>query len=179
MIRISLITLLLACLFLDASAQLTTAKLFGDHMVLQRNQTVPVWGWATKNTKVTVDFNGQVINTKSDGNGNWKVVLKSMAVGGPYEMKITSGKNKLVYSDVMMGEVWICSGQSNMEFQLKNAYGFKPEQKNAPQMAIRQFHVPDKISLAPEQALTGGQWVKADTNTVGDFTAVGYFFAKK
>jgi sialate O-acetylesterase len=177
--RISFLTLLLALLFFTANAQLTIAKLFGDHMVLQRNQDVPVWGWAAKGVKVKVNFNGQKVRTIANDQGYWKAILKPMMAGGPYEMKITSGKDKLVYIDVMLGEVWICSGQSNMEFQLKNAYGFKAEQKNAAQMIIRQFHVPDKISLTPEKDLSSGQWVKADTNTVGDFTAVGYFFAKK
>jgi sialate O-acetylesterase len=172
-------TILLTALFLQASAQLTTAKLFGNLMVLQRNQPLPIWGWGAKNAKITVNFNGQQVSTKADAEGNWKVLLKPMEAGGPYKMKITSGSERLDYSDIMMGEVWICSGQSNMEFQLKNAYGFKQERRNAPQMPIRQFHVPDKISLQPEQTLSGGEWVKADTNTVGDFTAVGYFFAKK
>jgi len=177
--RISLVALLLSCLFLQTHAQLTTAKLFADHMVLQRNQQVPVWGWCAKKAKVKVDFNGQVISVRVDDQGNWKAILNPMKEGGPYIMKISSGGEQLVYNDVMLGEVWICSGQSNMEFQLKNAYGFKAEQKNAAQMPIRQFHVPDKISLEPEKDLSGGQWVKADTNTIGDFTAVGYFFAKK
>jgi sialate O-acetylesterase len=177
--RISFLTLLFAFLFFTANAQLTTAKLFGDHMVLQRDQEVPVWGWSAPKAKVKVNFNGQKVSTIADNQGYWKAILKPMAAGGPYEMKITAGKEQLVYSDVMLGEVWICSGQSNMEFQLKNAQGFKAEQKNAARMPIRQFHVPDKISLTPEKDLSGGEWVKADTNTVGDFTAVGYFFAKK
>jgi len=177
--KISFFTVLFACLFFTANAQLTTAKLFGDHMVLQRNQDVPVWGWSAKKNKVTINFNGQTVNVKADEQGYWKAVLKPMTAGGPYVMKITSGSEQLTYSDVMLGEVWICSGQSNMEFQLKNAYGFREEQKNAAQMQIRQFHAPDKMSLEPEKDLTGGQWIKADTNTIGDFTAVGYFFAKK
>jgi sialate O-acetylesterase len=174
-----LITLFLSCLFFQSQAQLTTAKLFGDNMVLQRNQPVPVWGWAEKNAKVAVIFNGQYINTKADEQGNWKVTLTPMEAGGPYSMRINSGKVHLVYNDVMLGEVWLCSGQSNMEFQLKNAYGYRAEQKNARQQTVRQFHVTDKMSLEPEKDVAGGQWVKADTNTVGDFTAVGYFFAKK
>ncbi|WP_428331054.1 sialate O-acetylesterase [Mucilaginibacter sp.] len=174
-----LITLSLACLFLQVSAQLTTAKLFDNHAVLQRNQDLPVWGWSTKNTKVTVSLNGQQISTHTDELGNWKLVLKPMKEGGPYVMKITAGKNELIYSDIMIGEVWICSGQSNMELRLKNANGYKGEQQTATQTGIRQFTVPDKMSLKPEKDLSGRQWVKADTNTVGDFTAVGYFFAKK
>ncbi|HEY4327726.1 MAG TPA: sialate O-acetylesterase [Mucilaginibacter sp.] len=173
------ITLLLACFFFQANAQLTASKLFADHMVMQRNQEVPVWGWSKKGAKITVNINGQTVSVKADAQGYWKAILKPMPEGGPYVMNISSGQEHLVYNDVMLGEVWICSGQSNMEFQLKNALGYKAEQKGAGQLPIRQFHVPDKISLEPEKDLSGGQWVKADTNTVGDFTAVGYFFAKK
>ena len=174
-----LTTLFLSCLFLCSHAQLTTAHLFGDHMVLQRNQDVPVWGWAGKKAKVIVSFNGRTVSTKADAQGNWKVTLKPMEAGGPYIMTVTSGKDKLIYSDVMIGEVWLCSGQSNMEFQLKNALGYHAEQKVAAQQPIRHFKVPNNMALEPAKDISGGQWVKADTNTIGDFTAVGYFFAKK
>jgi sialate O-acetylesterase len=172
-------TLLLCLFFLQSRAQLSTARIFGDHMVLQRNQDVPVWGWGARGTKVSVSLNGHILSTKADEQGGWKIIFKPMPAGGPYIMKITSGKDKLAYSDVMVGEVWLCSGQSNMEFALSNALGYKAEQKKAAQMPIRHFKVPNKMSLEPEKDISGGQWVKADTNTVGDFTAVGYFFAKK
>ncbi|MGZ3871327.1 MAG: sialate O-acetylesterase, partial [Mucilaginibacter sp.] len=177
--RSLLATFFLAFVFLQADAQLTTAKLFNDHAVLQRNQPVPVWGWGKKNSRVTLSFNGQVVSTKAEASGRWEVTLKPMNAGGPYAMKISSGKDQLVYNDMMLGEVWICSGQSNMEFHLRDAYGYNAEQKAAATLPIRQFTVPDKLSLQPENELTGGQWTKADTNTVGNFTAVGYFFAKK
>jgi sialate O-acetylesterase len=177
--RVSVITFFLACLFLQSRAQLTVAKIFGDHMVLQRNQSIPVWGWASPKGKVTVSLNNQLVKVKADDKGNWKAILPPMTAGGPYEMKIVSGKEQLVYDDVMLGEVWICSGQSNMEFQLRNALGYKFEQKNAQSEPVRQFDVPKKISLEPERDITAGRWTKADTNTVGSFTAVGYFFAKQ
>lgn len=177
--RTSIVAMLLVFSFLTGQAQLKTAKLFADHMVLQRSKDIPVWGWADKGVKVKVSLNGQIVSAKADDSGYWKVTLKPMPAGGPYSMKISSGKQQLVYNDVMLGEVWLCSGQSNMEFQLKNAYGYVAEQKNAAKQAIRQFMVPKKISLEPEKDITGGQWAKADTNTVGDFTAVGYFFAKQ
>jgi sialate O-acetylesterase len=176
----SILLFLLTTAFIgQANAQLTIARLFNNHMVLQRNQAIPVWGWAKKKAKVTVGFNNQLISTKADEMGYWKVTLKPMPEGGPYTMMISAGKEKLTYADVMLGEVWLCSGQSNMEFQLKNALGYRFEQKNAAQMPIRQFQVPDKMSLTPEKDISGGEWIKADTNTVGNFTAVGYFFAKK
>src|ERR1700679_3160886 len=138
--KISLI-LLLSAAVLHCRAQLSAAKIFGDHMVLQRNQEVPVWGWAAKGKKVTLSFNGQVVTVKADESGYWKATLKPMTEGGPFEMEISSDKDKLVYHDVMLGEVWICSGQSNMEFQLKNSLGYKFEQKNSPMQMIRQFQI--------------------------------------
>ncbi|MBS1501715.1 MAG: sialate O-acetylesterase [Bacteroidetes bacterium] len=162
-----------------SKAQLKAARIFGDHMVLQRNQPVPVWGTSIAKAKITVRFNGQQVNTRADAQGNWKVALQPMKEGGPYAMTITSGKQKLSYTDIMLGEVWLCSGQSNMEFVLSNALGYKAELKNADKEPIRQFLVPRKMSLAPDKDLDGGQWLKADTNTIGNFTAVGYYFAKK
>lgn len=173
------IALFLSFLFLQSKAQLSTARIFGDHMVLQRNQDIPVWGWSTKGSKIRVTLNGQKVHTKADDQGNWKVAFKPMEAGGPYVMTVVSGKSKVTYSDIMIGEVWLCSGQSNMEFALRNALGYRSELKTAAQMNIRHFKVPNKMSLNPEKDIAGGQWVKADTNTVGDFTAVGYFFAKK
>ena len=144
-------------------------------MVLQRNHEIPVWGQSAKKAKITVNFNSQVVTVKADEQGNWKATLHSMREGGPYVMKISSGKESIVYSDIMLGEVWLCSGQSNMEFQLKNAYGYKAEQKVAAKVGVRQFHVPNNVSLAPEKDLSGGPWTIAAANTIGDFTAVGYF----
>jgi sialate O-acetylesterase len=175
--RTLFLTLLQGLLFFQSQAQLTVAKIFGDHMVLQRNQQIPIWGWGVKKAKITVSLNGQLVKIEADEHGSWKVILKPMEAGGPYEMTISSGKDKLVYNDVMLGEVWICSGQSNME--LKNAYGYKFEQQNVQQAPVRQFDVPKKISLIPEKDLPNGQWTNADTNTIGNFTAVGYYFAKQ
>ena len=147
--RSFLSTLLLFCVCLFAEAQLKPARVFGDHMVLQRNQPVPVWGTAGRGEKVTVRFNGQSVSTKANARGDWKVVLQPMKEGGPYAMDIAGGKETLQYSDVMLGEVWLCSGQSNMEFVLQNALGYKAEQKVARQENIRQFLVPHKMSLTP------------------------------
>jgi len=177
--RVVVITLIFSCLFVRGRAQVMPARIFGNHMVLQRGQDIPVWGQSGKKAKIKVSINGQEAHAVADEKGNWKAILKPMAAGGPYVLTISAGKENLAYQDVMIGEVWICSGQSNMEFQLKNALGYKFEQKNAPVQTIRQFSVPDKMSLQPETYIKDGNWVKADTNTVGDFTAVGYFFAKQ
>lgn len=177
--RTVLLTIILLCFFAYSKAQIKAARIFSDHMVLQRNQPVPVWGTSAKNAKVTVTFNGQTVSAKADGKGDWKVTLQPMKEGGPYSMDIASGKETLHYSDVMMGEVWLCSGQSNMEFVLQSAQGFKAEQKVAREQNIRQFLVKHTMSLTPDKDFSEGQWVRVDTNTVAYFTAVGYFFAKK
>src|ERR1700744_6602186 len=113
--KTSFLALLFAFIFLGANAQLTVAKLFGDHMVLQRGQDVPVWGWAPATATVVVDFGVQHISAKADANGYWKAVLKPMQAGGPYMMKISSGREHFEYSDVMRGEGLSGVGQSNME----------------------------------------------------------------
>ena len=177
--RIFLSTLLLLCICLTSQGQVKPARIFGDHMVLQRNQPVPVWGTARKGENVTVSFNNQKVSAQADAKGNWKVVLQPMKEGGPYVMEISTKNDVIHYGDVMIGEVWLCSGQSNMEFVMQNALGFNAEQKVARQQNIRQFLVSHKMSLTPDKDFSDGQWVKADTNTIAYFTAVGYFFAKK
>lgn len=147
-------------------------------MVLQRNQNINVWGWCKSAAKVKVTLNGQQANTTADAKGNWRATLPPMAAGGPYVMDVTSGNEHLQYKDVMLGEVWICSGQSNMQFFLNQATGYEQEQKQADTMQVRQFLVPQKMSLTPEKNLSGGEWIKASAGKVGYFSAVGYFFAK-
>ncbi|HVW95775.1 MAG TPA: sialate O-acetylesterase [Mucilaginibacter sp.] len=173
-----LFALLIPFIACTAHAQLSVSKLFGDHMVLQRNHVIPVWGRSGKNAKIFVDFNGQKATAKADANGYWQTELKPMKEGGPYIMTIRAGHSMVSYSDVMLGEVWLCSGQSNMEFQLRNAYGYKAEQSSAGNLPIRQFNVPDQVSLTPETELSGGGWTTASPETIGDFTAVGYYYAR-
>src|ERR1700748_2025486 len=152
------LSIVFATLFVATAgyAQLSTSKLFGNHMVLQRNHIIPVWGHSEKKARVTVIINGQMAAARADDNGNWSVNLQPMKEGGPYVMNVASGKELISYSDVMLGEGWLCSGQSNMEFQLRNAYGYKAEQKVAEKIAVRQFHVQDKVSLIPENEVAGG-----------------------
>lgn len=176
----ALLFIISACFVTNAGyAQLAPAKLFNNHMVLQRNQPIPVWGTAAKNAKVTISLNSNSKTATTDAAGHWKVMLAPMKAGGPYKMLISSGKQSLTYIDVMLGEVWVCSGQSNMEFHLRDAYGYKAERKLAASVAVRQFDVPRKVSLMPLTELSGGEWRLATNATVGDFSAVGYFFAKR
>ncbi len=161
-------------------ANVSLPKIFGDNMVLQRNQFIPVWGSASPNEKITVQFNKQVKTTKTDKNGKWTLKLESEKEGGPYELIVT-GKNKITISNVLIGEVWICSGQSNMEMPIAGwgkINNYQQEIADADFPQIRHFKVPNTVSTKPEDTLAGGEWKICSPANAGDFTATGYFFAK-
>lgn len=174
------IIILMISLFISlaVSAQLRTANIFTSHMVLQRDKTVPVWGWANKNEKIILQFNGQTITTKANAEGKWMASLKPMPAGGPYDMHITSKKDAIFLNDIMIGEVWICSGQSNMEWTVQNTDNAKDAIANSANVPIREFKVATQVALQPLDDITKGEWVAASPETTGSFTAVGYFFAK-
>lgn len=162
-------------------AEVTLPKIFGDNMVLQRNKPIPVWGWATAGETVTVRFNGQTVTATAGKNGKWMATLKQAPAGGPYQLVI-KGSNSITISNVLVGEVWICSGQSNMEMPIEgwgkiNNYEEETAAANYPM--IRHFKVPNTVSSLPQDDLTGGNWQVCSPATAGDFTAVGYFFARE
>jgi sialate O-acetylesterase len=173
-----LVTLAGIFFFLSGSAQITVAKLFTDHVVLQRSQPVPVWGTAASNEKVTVRMNNQLKTAKADNSGKWAVLLDPQPAGGPYEMTVYD-KDSVVVRDILIGEVWLCSGQSNMEFPLKNAMNADTEMKQASYPEIRQFKVARDQAASPKEEITKGSWSVCTPESAGDFTAVGYFFARE
>jgi len=164
-----------------AQAAVVPHALFSDHAVLQQGRDVPVWGTARDGEQVTVEFAGQKVTTVAH-DGRWLVHLAAVPAGGPYTMTI-AGDNRVTIADLLVGEVWICSGQSNMERQLGLREGQQPianwEQEvaaaNHPQ--LRHFLVPQKPALEPAASVTG-RWVVCSPATVADFTAVGYFFGR-
>lgn len=162
-------------------AEVTPNPLFSDHAVLQQGRDIPVWGTAGVGERVTVEFAGQKLATTAK-DGRWLVRLHPLPAGGPYAM-IISGRNAVTISDILVGEVWICSGQSNMERQLGPREGqplitdWREEQAAANYPQIRQFLVAQRPSLTPV-ANVEGKWVVCSPQTVADFTAVGYFFGR-
>jgi sialate O-acetylesterase len=172
----------LAILFIAFSfcsnANVRMPLLFSDGMVLQRNKPIPVWGWADANEKVEIHFNKQTKTITADKNGKWMVKLDAEKAGGPFELSV-SGKNKIVIKDVLVGEVWICSGQSNMEFQVYKTMNAQAEIEDSNYPMIRHFGVAQDLSGSPKEDLKAGKWAVCNKETMGDFTAVGYFFAKK
>lgn len=149
--------------------------LFTDGAVLQRGQAVPVWGTADDGEKITVEFAGQKVSTTAQ-NGTWRVNLKPLSAGGPFTMTI-SGGNTVAVNNLLVGEVWVCSGQSNMEFKFSRCASAKEEEPKADYPKIRMFTVKKRVSIKPLAEAEGG-WVECSPRTVGGFSAVGYFFAR-
>ena len=151
--------------------------LFGDHMVVQQGMAVPVWGEADPGGTVSVTFNGQAKEGVVGADGRWQVRLASMPAGGPHEMVI-SGEKSLTIKDALVGEVWLCSGQSNMEFRLRDARDAKAEIAAADHPRIRVFKTRSGSSPKPLDRM-GGRWVICSPKAAGMFTAVGYFFGRE
>ncbi len=169
--------LLLLLLALPALAEVQLPKLFGDHMVLQRRKPVPVWGWADPGERLTVSFNGQTKKLKAGNDGRWRTNLDPMEAGGPFVLTVQGKINSAMVQDVLIGEVWICSGQSNMEYVVKNSVNSNDEIQNANYPQIRHFKVQKATAVQPLTDVSG-EWQVCSPATVGDFTAVGYFFAR-
>ncbi|HEY9259178.1 sialate O-acetylesterase [Chitinophaga sp.] len=164
----------------SGSAQLKLPHLIRDSMILQRDEKIKLWGWASAHEKVQVRFNGKVYKTTADAGGNWNVHLPPTKAGGPYRIDITAG-NTITLQDILFGDVWFCSGQSNMVHQMNVhdvTYARDIAEANDPQ--IRQFLVPTLTSFSgPETDLPAGYWSPAVGDAVRPFSAVAYFFAKK
>ena len=175
---IKVITLtLISFVLLPASAQVRLPRFFGDNMVLQRNQPIAIWGLASPDEKVRVIFNEKKYRTKADAYGKWSVRLDAQPAGGPYELQV-SGENTLTFTNVMVGDVWICSGQSNMEWTVGKFPYAEREAKDADLPDIRLFTVPRDKSFLPKTDITGGVWKPAVGDQILDFSAVAYFFGR-
>ena len=179
---------LVSCFFLSfavaASAEVKPAALFSDHMVLQSGMSVPVWGTADPGEGVKITLNGQTRRTTAAQDGKWMLRLRNLKAGGPYEMQI-QGKNSITVKDVLVGEVWLGSGQSNMAFTVsKKAASYagmldeEGEIAAANYPTIRMFTVKAQKSYTPQDEVAG-EWQVCSPETVPGFSAVGYLFARQ
>ena len=163
-----------------ARAQVRLPRLVSDGMVLQRDAPVRIWGWAKVGEAVAVAFRGKTYRATTGPDGQWRVTLPAQPAGGPYTLDIAAS-NQLALKDILVGDVWFCAGQSNMELPMRRVRDKYPQeiaQANNPR--IRQFDVPMRYAFTgPKADVTGGRWVAATSETVLGFTAVGYFFAKE
>lgn len=161
----------------SAYAEISLPRLVSDHMVLQRDCKVKIWGWASPGEKVTVKFMANTLSTKTPGTGRWEIVLPAMKAGGPYRMTLKAS-NTLTINDILIGDVWLCGGQSNMEFKLNKVRDRYAKDISASagypiiEFAVKERYGYDKVSDV------SGSWQPANPETVLQFTAVGYFFAQ-
>ncbi len=163
-----------------ARADVKPVGIFADHMVLQRDMPVPVWGTAAPGEKVAVsisDRKAPPAEATAGDDGRWMVRLEPLKAGGPFELTIAA-KNTITFKDVLVGEVWVCSGQSNMEFKLERAAGGADAVAAANDPQLRQFRVGGGIPAEPARDVTG-TWQEANPQTVKDWSAAAYFFGKE
>lgn len=150
---------------------------FQDHMVLQQGRKLPVWGWADPGEKVTVSHRGQQAVATAGADGKWRVELPPLRASAEAQDFVVRGKNTLTLRDVLVGEVWLCSGQSNMAFTVNRALNAKEEMAAAKFPLIRQYAA-KRVTAAQPQETVEGEWTVCAPETVGNFTAVGYYFAR-
>ena len=162
------------------AADLKLASLFSDHMVLQRDQPVPVWGWADPGEAVTVEFGGQKKTATADSEGKWMVKLDPMAASAkPETLSVAASKSKnLKSTDILVGDVWLCSGQSNMGFTVGGSLNPEEEKAKARYPSIRYFSVGAAPSVTPLNDVKG-QWKACEPENVANFSATSYFFGRE
>ena len=170
------VTIAVTCLVGTGRADVKLPKLFGDHLVLQQKSDAAIWGWADPGEEVTVTLGDTKATAKTGGDGKWKTTIHTPAAGGPFEITV-QGKNTLTIKDAYAGEVWICSGQSNMEWPVSAALNAKDEAAKAKYPAIRMINVKKNAAEKPVDDVEG-TWMVCSPETVNPFSAVGYFFAE-
>jgi len=177
-LRLPLI-LALGCLLTPLSAAVRLPAILGSHMVLQQRSSVTLWGWAApaENVKISVSWSTNVYQATASNGARWSTQISTPEAGGPHTIRLTAG-NEIVLEDVFIGEVWVCSGQSNMEWsgdqKLNQSIEESPRATNS---LIRFFHVPKSTANAPQDQLTA-RWVVCTPEEMLHFSAVGYFFGK-
>jgi sialate O-acetylesterase len=152
-------------------------------MMIQRDAQVKLWGWADRGETVTVSLNGQTNNVKPDKDGIWRVTLNAVPAGGPYEMTISGSTNTVTVKNILSGDIWVCSGQSNMEMSVAGTRGkvnnWQKEIEEATYPQIRLLTVKKKISPAPLKDIETQGWTECNPQSIGDFSATAYFFGRE
>jgi len=175
--------ILLACLLPSLAEQTARADVklpavLGSHMVLQRDKPLPIWGWADPGEDVTVNFAGKDASTKADAKGNWKVTLPAMKADGKAHKLTVSGKNKVELDDILIGEVWIGSGQSNLQWAVSQSHNAAKTIAAAKHPNIRLFNVPLVQKPVPDKDVKAS-WKACAPATVPGFSAVLYHFGER
>lgn len=176
LIRI-LFTLLIVLGFTGVEAKVRLPRLISDGMILQRDTEVKIWGWAASGETVNLKFLSQNYKTKADKKGNWSIIIPAQKAGGPYTMEV----NDIQINDVLFGDVWLCSGQSNMELPIRRVLDlYQEEVQSVNNPNIRHFRVPIRYDFVEaKDDLDGGTWQMTNPESILEFSAVAYFFAKE
>lgn len=177
-LRRSLLPALLGLACATAQADVRLAQVFGDHMVLQRDQPIRVWGWATPGRTLSVELAGRKAAAKAGADGRWTAQLPALKAGGPHQLHVT-GDGETRRSDILIGDVWLLGGQSNMEWPLSATDTGAQEIASPQNTQLRHLRVPLRASLRPEADIAPAGWVVAEAGKVGEFSAVGYHFARQ
>lgn len=175
--RVVLLSAMLFVLNLNVWGEVRLPYILSDNMVLQRRLPVNVWGWARPGERVSVTFNNQKVSAKAAKDGTWKVQLAPLAAGGPFEMTI-NGKNAITLKNILVGDVWVCGGQSNMERWLSMSRNWDVDQNSVENQNIRLFNLPKNISTTPLDNTLEAKWEICGRETAARFSAVGYYFGK-
>ena len=173
-----ILSLLFIAISTTLSAKATLPKFFSDHMVLQRDAPITIYGWADPGKIVKVSFKNQNLESKTNANGEWSLTFPAQAAGGPFEMVI-SEDNKITFKDVYIGDVWFCSGQSNMGWKLEDALNGKEELSNASHEKIKLLQVSRTMAGIPQKDIEKGQWETSSPESAEGFSAVAYFFGRE
>lgn len=165
---------------LSVSAQLKLPALISDGMVLQRDAAVKIWGWSSPNDSIQIKINTLTYSCLADDSGQWSTQLDSFKAGGPHQIEISNQDTSVVIKNVLFGDVWICSGQSNMELTMERASPLYPDEiANANIDQIKYFRVPYSYNFQKSETdLKSGKWIAVSPETIRSLSAVSYFFAK-
>ncbi|MFN3850121.1 MAG: sialate O-acetylesterase [Spirosomataceae bacterium] len=165
---------------LTGFSQIRLPKLISDGVVLQRDKPVKIWGWASPKEKINLNIGNKNYTSTTNSEGKWEIMLPAQPAGGPYEFKL-KGKNEVIVKDVLFGDVWLCSGQSNMTIPMERVKEKYPDEiANANYPAIRHFFVATLTNLQkPQEDFPSGSWKEATPSNVIQFSAIAYFFAKE
>ena len=160
------------------NAEVSLPKIIGSNMVLQRNQEIKIWGWADKGERITVGFNGLERMIRANEEGEWMVTFPAMKAGGPHDMYI-QGKNLIELENILVGDVWVCSGQSNMVWLIERMSTVANDTAGANFSGIRLFTVPNNAQNRPVEDIPSGEWMPCTPQNLLPFSAVGYFFGRE
>jgi sialate O-acetylesterase len=160
-------------------ANITLPYFFSSNMVLQRDKALKIWGTAAKNETITVSFNKQRVQAKANAKGDWSVTLQAMPWGGPFDMTVAGKKETKIFTNILIGDVWVCSGQSNMEWPLSDVSNTTTEVPASSFPNIRLFTVEKDVAMTPKSNVKEASWLVCGPETAKNFSAVGYFFGKQ